>query len=215
MGHLVRRRSGHARGDDVQFDVWSRTYDRSPTQLLLFGPVQRAVAAALSSRLGSGRLLDVGTGTGRLLERLGQWRPELALFGLDRSAGMLRAARQARFQLNLVRGAAEALPFPDESFDVVTTTLSFHHWTDQSEALREIGRILRRGGALALADVSIDDFPPWGPIRVLARHLLAHGLPVDERHRLLEDAGLHVVAEQYAFHGRWIPLTLAERPSDQ
>jgi ubiquinone/menaquinone biosynthesis C-methylase UbiE len=215
MDRLLRHRSHRASGDDLHFDVWSRTYDRSPTQVLLFGPVQRAVAAALASRLSSGRLLDIGTGTGRLLELLGQGRPGLALFGLDRSAGMLSVARQARAQLNLVRGAAETLPFPNESFDIVTTTLSFHHWSNQPEALSEVRRVLRPGGAFALADVSIDDLPRWGLARVVAPHVLAHGLPLNERHRLLEGAGLQVVDEGRAFHGHWIPLTVAERPSDQ
>jgi ubiquinone/menaquinone biosynthesis C-methylase UbiE len=184
-------------------------------QVVFFGPIQRAVSATLASRLASGKLLDIGTGTGRLLELLGQERPQLALFGLDRSAGMLNAARQARAQLNLVRGAAEALPFPNESFDVVTSTLSFHHWSDQPEALSEVRRVLRPGGAFALADVSIDDLPRWEPVRVVARHMVAHGLPLNERHRLLEGAGLQVVDERRAFHGRWIPLTVAERSSDQ
>jgi len=213
MAGLLRHRAAHGREDDLHFDVWSLTYDRSPTQVLLFGPVQGALLTALAGRLGSGRLLDIGAGTGRLLERLGQGRPGLALFGLDRSAGMLRAARRARPHLNLIRGAAEALPFPDESFDVVTTTLSFHHWSDQREALREVRRILRPGGTFALADVSIDDLPGWGPFRAVARRTLAHGLALEERHRLLDGAGLQVVQEGGAFHRHWIPLTVAERPA--
>jgi len=209
------RRSHHRSGDDLHFDVWSRTYDRSPMQILLFGPVHRALSAALADRLGSGRLLDIGTGTGRLLERLGRGRPGLALFGLDRSAGMLGAARRARARLHFVRGAAETLPFADGSFDAVTTTLSFHHWSDQPAALREVHRVLRPGGTFALADVSIDDLPPWGAARVVARLMPAQGLAVDDRHRLLRSAGLEVVDVRHTFHRRWIPLTVAERPSDQ
>ena len=160
MGHrLLRHRSRHLGGDDLHFDAWSRRYDRSPAQLLLFGPVQQALSTELASRLASGRLLDIGTGTPRLLERLGQGRPGLALFGLDRSSGMLSAARHARAQLNLVRGTAEALPFPNESFDVVTTTLSFHHWSDQPKALSEVRRVLRAGRGIRLGG-RLDRRPP-------------------------------------------------------
>jgi len=216
MGHrLLRHRSHHASDDDQHFDAWSRRYDRSPAQVFFFGPVHQAVSAALAGRLAAGRLLDIGAGTGRLLDRLGQGLPGMALFGLDRSAGMLSAAHQARAQLSLVRGTAEALPFADESFDVVTTTLSFHHWSDQPKALGEVRRVLRPGGTFALADVSSDDLPRWGLVQAVARSRLARGLPLEERHRLLQVAGLRVVEERRAFHRRWVPLTVAERVPDQ
>jgi len=48
-------------------------------QVLFFGPIHQAVSAALAGRLAAGRLLDIGTGTGRRLDRLGQGRPGLAL----------------------------------------------------------------------------------------------------------------------------------------
>jgi ubiquinone/menaquinone biosynthesis C-methylase UbiE len=211
MEHRARHVAGRAADDDRHFDMWSRTYDRSPTQVLFFAPIQRAVSAALARRRSGGRVLDIGAGTGRLLDRLGRELPEVALFGLDRSAGMVGAAHRARPQLQLVRATAEGLPFPDESFDMVTTTLSFHHWSDQISAVAEVRRVLRPGGVFALADFSLDDFPRWVPVRGAARRRLAHGLPLAERHRLLEGAGLRVVEEGRALYGHWIPLTLAER----
>ena len=78
-GHrLLRRRSHDPSDDDQHFDAWSRTYDRSAMQVLFFGPIHQAVSAALAGRLAAGRLLDIGTGTGRRLDRLGQGRPGLA-----------------------------------------------------------------------------------------------------------------------------------------
>lgn len=124
---------------------------------------------------------------------------------------MLSAARRVRPGLHLIRGTAEALPFPDQSLDMVTTTLSFHHWSDQPEALDEVRRVLRPGGLFALADVSVDDLPRVPLVRLIAGRLLEGGLPLQARRRLLEAAGLRVVDEQRALYGRWIPLTIAER----
>lgn len=222
LQHLPSRRQDRRRGsspvkprveanDDRHFDAWSRTYDRSPTQLLFFGPIQRAVTAALKQRAASGRVLDIGAGTGRLLDRLGSAFPGLALFGLDRSAGMLASAHRSRPGLQLVRGAAEAIPFPDESFDVVTSTVSFHHWSDQPRALAEVRRVLRPSGLFALADFSLDDLPRWGITRIVSAHLFEGAVPLGERKRLLEGAGLRPVDERRALYGHWIPLTLAER----
>jgi ubiquinone/menaquinone biosynthesis C-methylase UbiE len=200
-----------ASNDDLHFDAWSHTYDRSPAQVLFFGPIQRSVTTALRDKAGAGRVLDIGAGTGRLLDRLGSAYPGLALFGLDRSGGMLASAHRVRPHLHLVRGAAEGIPFPDESFDVVTSTVSFHHWSDQPRALAEVRRVLRPAGLFALADFSLDDLPRWGITRMVSNHLFERAVPLADRKRLLEGAGLRVVGEHRALYRHWIPLTLAER----
>ncbi len=199
--------------DDQHFDSWSRTYDRSPSQLFFFGPIHRAVVSAVNGRVGAGRVLDIGSGTGRLLERLGHGVGARALVGLDRSQGMLVAGQRQRPRLELLRGAAEELPFPDSSFDVVTSSVSFHHWSDRGRALTEVRRVLRPTGLFALVDIALEDIPRWGPARIVARPALAHGLlSLDERRRLLAAAGLEIVEERRTFLGRWVPLTTA-RPA--
>jgi len=146
--------------DDRHFDRWSARYDRSFAQPLLFAPVHRSVVAAVAPRLPrSGAVLDIGCGTGQLLDRLGSARPGTALVGLDRSAGMVGAARAKRPHLQVEAGTAEALPHPDRCFDMVVTTLSFHHWSDRRAALGEVFRVLRPAGLFALTDMSIDDLP--------------------------------------------------------
>lgn len=194
--------------DGGHFDSWSRRYDRSWLQPVLFDPVQKALVAAVAPRAPKD-VLDIGCGTGRLLERLGAALPGARMVGIDASAGMLAAAHQRRPGLDLTRGTAEALPYPGRSFDLVTSTLSFHHWSDQATAVSEIHRVLRPGGWFALADATVDDIP--GPLRHLVETRASQMLPLAERHRLIEAAGLRVSEVVPALHGHWVALTLAYR----
>ena len=72
------------------------------------------------------------------------------LTGADPAAGMIdqaRAAAPGGASVRFVQAFAEELPFPDASFDLVTSTMSFHHWADQRRGLREVRRVLAPGGA--------------------------------------------------------------------
>lgn len=55
-------------------------------------------------------------------------------------------------RIRLEESFAEQLPFPTETFDLVLTTVSFHHWSDQPAGLSEAARVLRPGGRILLAD---------------------------------------------------------------
>lgn len=104
----------------------------------------------LASLAPDARVLDVGCGTGwtvrRIAERLG---PEGRAAGCDLSAEMIAAARartadpRCRFEA----AAAEALPWPDASFDAIFSMESLYYWPDPEAGLRELARVLRRGGA--------------------------------------------------------------------
>ena len=197
--------------DNAHFDTWSRRYDRSPAQSLFFGPIHRALVGAVSSLIDPKSILDIGCGTGRLLERLGSAMTGAVRFGVDRSSGMLQAAGRVRPELGLSRAGAEALPFSDGAFDLVTTTVSFHHWSDRATSLSEVRRVLRPGGVFALADPAPDDIPGWqGPLRNWL-HRDRHMVPLSERNALVEAAGLEIIETRRAFLGHWVPLTLARR----
>ena len=143
--------------DVGRFGRWSSTYDEDWLQPRFFGPVQEATlrrAAHLAPD--PRRVLDVGCGTGALLRKVADRFPRADLTGVDPAPGMVEAARKswcgdrpARF----VRAAAEALPFENGEFDLVMSTVSFHHWQDQRAGLREIGRVLAPEGSVVLADM--------------------------------------------------------------
>jgi SAM-dependent methyltransferase len=97
-------------------------------------------------------VLDVACGTGVLAReiaaRLGE---RVHITGVDASPGMLAVAREIAPSVDWRQGAAEELPFPDRSFDIVVSQFGLMFFTDRSQALREMMRVLTSGGRLAIA----------------------------------------------------------------
>lgn len=120
-------------------------------------------------------LLDIGTGPGRLLLELARRRPDAHLVGIDPSADMIdRAVAHARAagidgRVDAQVSGAEDLPFADDSFDAVVSTLSSHHWADPDKAVAEQVRVLRPGGRLWVVDLRVA-IPEQVP-QALAREL--------------------------------------------
>jgi SAM-dependent methyltransferase len=93
------------------------------------------------------------------------------------------------------------------------TTLSFHHWADKPMAVVEVFRVLRPGGLFALTDASVDDLPGQpSALWAAARRRMSDMPRLAERDEVLEAAGLRVVERCPTLRGRWVTLTLAERP---
>lgn len=100
-----------------------------------------------------GHVLDVGCGTGELLHRIARKYPQARLSGIDPVPEMLAVAKQklperAEFRV----GYANALPWPDGSFDVVVSCNMFHYVTRPVPAIREMTRVLKPGGKLVITD---------------------------------------------------------------
>ena len=107
----------------------------------------------------AGRLLDVGTGPGRLLIKIHEVAPDLDLVGLDTSPEMVEKARRHVAEAELSNkitfevGNAGRMPFPDSSFDAALSTASIHHWKDPIAGLNEMYRVLKPGGHALLYDL--------------------------------------------------------------
>jgi ubiquinone/menaquinone biosynthesis C-methylase UbiE len=103
------------------------------------------------------RLLDVGCGTGRFLREVKANYPRLGVTGLDLSPFYLEVAqRELRSwsRVQLVLGAAEAMPFADGQFDAITCIYLFHELPSavRRAVVAEIRRVLKPGGALVFVD---------------------------------------------------------------
>jgi ubiquinone/menaquinone biosynthesis C-methylase UbiE len=102
------------------------------------------------------RVLDVGSGTGYLLNLLASRLPDAAGFtGVDAAPAMVATARARTTdeRVRFVQGTAEQLPVNDGGYDLVVSVTSFDHWTDQGAGLAECRRALAAGGHLVLADL--------------------------------------------------------------
>lgn len=141
------------------------------------GPTYDRVGAALSfgqdprwrrflvSRLpaGEAHVLDVATGTGLVAAAL--HARGFRVTGLDQSPEMLARARE-RFagQVDLVEAPADELPFADASFDHLTFTYLLRYVDDPPVTLRELARVVRPGGTIAMLEFGVPQGvwrPPW------------------------------------------------------
>ncbi len=120
--------------------------------------VQKRVVANLADsveqhwNLEPDHILDVGTGTGTLLEKLHLRYPDARLAGVDIALNMcLRAQQKLGSACHIVNGAAECLPFRTGTFDLAVSASALQWVGDLSAALHEMRRVVRPGGGISLA----------------------------------------------------------------
>ena len=103
-------------------------------------------------------VLDLACGTGTLAIEIKKRVPKAVVHGLDADPRILgramRKAKDAGTKIAFEQGVSTEMPYDDRGFDVVVTTLFFHHLTDEAKAdsAEEIRRVLRPGGRLLVAD---------------------------------------------------------------
>ena len=146
---------------------------------LLFGGTRRRSYRQLMKAAGiqSGdRVLDVGCGPGYFTRMLADAvGPTGSAVGIDAAPEMIKYASRMTRRLPNCRfesGTAEALAFPDASFDVVVSSLMLHHLPEdiQHQAVSEMKRVLRAGGTLLLAEFAVPERGIWHVIAALTRH---------------------------------------------
>ena len=153
---ILKQTSANVRAFDLPS---AGAYDALVASVLegFYARVVGEVAAAYPG----GKVLEVGSGPGRLAVRLAREAPGMTLTGVDISDAMVeRAARRSagaglserRVQFEV--GDVAALPHADGEFDGVVSTLSLHHWSDPARGLAEIHRVLKPGGEARIYDLA-------------------------------------------------------------
>lgn len=104
------------------------------------------------------KLLDIGTGPGRLLAEVNLLKPEIGLYGLDISHAMIELAKKnlRDFPVNLQLGSIRHTNYESDFFSIVTCSGSFSLWDYPEESLEEIYRILKPGRSAYLFEAIRD-----------------------------------------------------------
>lgn len=170
------------------WDKYASRYDRDMGffERLHFGGGREWVCAQAA-----GEVLEVAIGTGR---NLPHYPAGARVTGVDFSPAMLEVARRRAANLGrevtLREADAQALPFPDASFDAVVCTLGLCGFPDERAAIAEMHRVLRPGGTLLLLD-----------------HIGSHHRPILFGQRLLEKLTVRLLGD----HQTRRPLPLVEQ----
>jgi ubiquinone/menaquinone biosynthesis C-methylase UbiE/DNA-binding transcriptional ArsR family regulator len=191
---LAAVRAARASAAQAYFRAHAAEWDRIRRLHAADEAVETAIVAALGDRPFRS-LLDLGTGTGRILELLG---PALERgVGIDLSLDMLQIARSRLDRAGLKhcsvrQGDIYDLALPRESFDVVVVHQVLHFLDDGARAITEAARLLRPGGRLLVIDFAPHEYE-------FLREEHAHrrlGFPADTVTQWMSAAGLDVVSHQ-------------------
>ena len=174
------------RGRDISRDFYSLG---KPGNLLMYQQTVRSCIAALQEAslfpLRGRRVADIGCGSGSWLLEFVQWGADPAdVAGIDLMENRLQEARTRIPQADLRVGSASELPWPDESFDVVSQFLVFTNMFDsvlQRAIANEMLRVLRPGGAVLWFDMRMDN-PNNPEVKGLRRKEIASLFPGCEIH---------------------------------
>jgi ubiquinone/menaquinone biosynthesis C-methylase UbiE len=149
-----------------RFDELAAAWDQNPVRVALAKAIGNKISQAVPI-LKDWRVLDYGAGTGLLTLQL-QPLAESVL-AVDASAGMLKelARKLASAGIKNVNARQWDLgesPFPERGFDLVTSSMTFHHLRDIPLILERLAELLKPGGWIAIADLDVEDGSFHGPL---------------------------------------------------
>ncbi|HWT13652.1 MAG TPA: metalloregulator ArsR/SmtB family transcription factor [Allosphingosinicella sp.] len=208
---LAAVRADRAAAAERYFALHAQDWDALRSLHVAESEVEAAIARALSEAP-IGRLIDLGTGTGRMIELFGPSASQAV--GIDRSPEMLRLARVKLAQAGL--GSAElrqgdmyALPLPSGAADTVIIHQVLHYSQNPAAAVSEAARLLTAGGRLLIVDFAPHD-------REELRSRDAHmrlGFADEAILKYLEEAGLEGRVVEHLEGGELtVTLWLGEQP---
>jgi ubiquinone/menaquinone biosynthesis C-methylase UbiE len=155
----MKNETEHIKLNEIKWDRWASLLDGNGRLNRHLRRGQAGVISLLTLREGT-TFLDMGCGTGWAVgEVAGLVSDNGTFYGIDLSAKMIARAREnfkGRHNLYFIQSNAESIPIDDDFFDTIICTNSFHHYPNPGKALREMHRLLRKGGRLYILDPTAD-----------------------------------------------------------
>ena len=184
-------------------DGWSNKSNTSTTDLMTY--VQESISNVQPIQ-STDVALDVATGTGIFARNLVHAGCN-KVYGLDATSEMLEQAKTkaqeeniAETTLELIQGDAAKLPFPNDYFDLVTSRLAIHHFSDPIESVTEMARVCKPGGRVIVVDIvsSSDDSEAQEMNRLETLRDPTHvwAFQINQLQELMKECGLAFVNEK-------------------
>ena len=174
---------------------WARWYDRFGSVMLFRrDKAIREKLIELAAPAPGEKVLDVGCGTGTLALTLKRSVGTGEVHGIDASPEMIEVAKEkapkAGSAIDFRVALIEAIPFPDATFDLVTSSLMLHHLPDDLKrtGLDEIWRVLKPGGRFMAVDFAAHSHSPLGHLLSIFGHSRGERM-IDKLMPMLKDAG--------------------------
>jgi ubiquinone/menaquinone biosynthesis C-methylase UbiE len=187
------------------------------------------IANDVVEKMGTGTILDLGSGTGYLSIEIAKKAPSLQVYGIDLGRQMVKIARRHAKGIDNARfvfGNAAKLPFKDNSIDLVVSTGASHHWKTPRMVFDECYRVLKTGREAWIYDGCPEIFNNRADRRKMSKKYgffvgrlgrgvsTLHGFSLEEYQTVIKD-----VLEQTAFKGSyqmaltdiWMKITLKKR----
>ena len=194
-----------------------------------YAVTERVAEAELLARLVAASpedvALDLACGPGTLALRFAKHVRWMCAYDLT-PAILLRARQKAAQEgllpkLGFAIGDAQALPFADGSVDLAVTSYSLHHISDPARVIREMARVVKRGGRVGLIDIVVPEDPKVRAlnhrIEWIRDHSHCRSLTLGEFQAMMNDAGLRITATETREHPRtfehWMHVA-GWKPSD-
>src|SRR3989338_6407466 len=149
---LKKKKQSRFQENKEYFNKWAHTYDKYLFRWFMKRAQQKSIDLIDKMNFSA---LEVGCGTGEGLLMLKE-KTNGTIVGIDISEEMLKRAKEKlnKRNINLKKANVESIPYNDETFDVVMSTESFHHYVNPKRAINEMKRVLKKGGDLIITDAN-------------------------------------------------------------